>query len=173
MPILRSCITKELKRETLKKGAGFTLSGGALILCIAFLPLPLLKLIGLPLFALACLLIAIGLVPYRRLLLLELNPFELAIHNNKLIFYQKNIPLFALENEHVADLLYQEGHLYGILAQLNKPLRGKIKVLTKRTRFFAYMGRWQRQYAEGVLFFPYFSKHSFEELRKHYFTNPD
>lgn len=165
MSILRSCISKELKSQTLKKGASFTLSGGCLLLVTAFLPFSMIKSIGIFLFFLACLLIAKGLVPYRRLLLLELNPFELSIQNKRVIFYQKNCPLFALENEHISNLCYREELHYGIVAHLEKPLKGKIKVLAKKSKFFAHMGRWQRQYAEGILFFPYFSRHAFDELK--------
>lgn len=167
MPILRSCITTELKKQTLKKGASFTLSGGGLLLAIAFLPFSMLKSLGVIAFFFACFLIALGLVPYRRLLLLELNPFELSIQSNRIVFYQKNRPLFALEREHIINLDYQEMPLYGIIAKLDKPLKGKIKVLTKKTKFFAHLGRWQKNYPEGILFFPYFTKHSFDELKSH------
>jgi hypothetical protein len=165
MLILRSSISADLKSETLKKGAFFTLSGGSLFLITAFLPFSFLSTYGLPFFLTSCFLIGQGLVPYRRLLLEEIHPNEIHLNDKELFFLQKKKLLFKLNKEDIDSIEFVENKKsYGIALQIKRPLNNQVTVFTSKGQFIRYLVRSKRLAEAGDLYLPFFTKHSYQEL---------
>lgn len=162
MIILRSTISNTLKGVTLKRGAFFTLSGGFLFLIGAFIPFSLLTTCF---FLISCLLIALGLVPYRRLLLEEIHPNEIHFDGEELFFLQKKNAIFKLKREHIENIhfLEKKGE-YGISLQIKKPFQEQVIVLTSKGRFLRYLARCKRIDNIGDLYLPFFTRRSYKEL---------
>lgn len=174
MVILRSSINATLKGTTLKKGASFTLFGGSLFLITAFMPLSILTTYGLPLFIVSCLLIAQGLVPYRRLLLEEIHPNEIHFDGHELYFLKKKNPLFKLKKEDIETINFIENKKgYGISLQIKKPLDKQVVVLTSKRRFMRYLISSKRMAHTGDLYLPFFTKRAYQELLSSFDYKPD
>jgi hypothetical protein len=163
--IWRSSITTQLLNLTLKRG-GWLGGGGAFLLIGSgiFLPLPLLKILGIPLFVTGILLIAIGWLPYRKLVQSQLKPDEIHYDGSSLFFLRRGKPLFQIEERSIQKLAYlkkEEGG--GIGVWLKKPVERKVKVLQPRFDYAAFSA-WSYQQGACDLFFNYFSERSCEEL---------
>jgi len=164
MDTLRSSISKELKQKTIKRGAPFALCGASLLLVAAFLPLSFLKSFGFALFAISCILIAIGLVNYRRLLYLELNYFELQVGEHHMTFCQKGRSIFTVEHTSIQKLEFKQTQAhYGIEVWLLPPIQNSVRVHIPKRKFRLFLSKWKY---ESDLFLPFFTEKSLQELKK-------
>lgn len=165
-PIFTSSISSALMRQTLMRGflLGFL---GALILLIAgsFLPSSLLHEWGWALFLIAIGLITIGLLPYRRLSKLQLNPDKLILtEDNHIIYFQGKIKFLTLPVHSIAsigEVSYPQ--TYGIAVRLKRPPIEPIQVHVPPCEV-KKMHKGAMKYGNGDLFFPYFTKHTSMEL---------
>ncbi len=166
--IYRSAIRSQLLNHSLKRGA--ILGGaGALLLIIGgtFLPLSLLKIVGIPLFLTGMALIALGLWPYRQLSRLQLHPHLLQVDAESLTFKRNGKPLMQIPLTCLEKMDYLEKEdLYGIGIWLKKQSREKIKVLQPHFDGAAFMAHSQQQFEGCDLFMPYFTEATWKEIRE-------
>lgn len=159
---LRSSLPSSLLRDTLFRGSILAIIGLALIIYSGiFLSPSELRTWGFFLVILSFIIIALGLIPYRRLTRLELNPYKLtAVERDHLEFQMTNqtidIPFSAIEK-----MTYiQNGNIYGIGLHI-KPEFSILKAELKSRALKYYQNRFHVD-----LFFPYFSQRSFHELEE-------
>lgn len=163
---IRSSIKPELFRITLKKGS-LLAGAGALMLLLGgtLLPLSYLKIWGGPLFFIALGLIALGLIPYRKLTQLQLSPHTLQREGDFLIYARKGKPLLKIPYEKVARMEYVEKEeLYGIALWI-KQTREKIKILDERFDLEGFLYESKQKFGSD-LFFPYFTEESFKLISR-------
>ncbi len=156
--IFYSSIKPKLMKKTLMRG---TLLGSAGVLVIlgggTMLPIAQLEFWGLPILLAGLLLIAVGLVPQRKLAKLEINPHEIHFDGERVLFLQNADTVFDLPFSGIEKIDYLENkQLYGWGLRLKKPIEN---TLTKKGATFI------TQHFEGYdLFLPYFTKRSLAEL---------
>lgn len=160
--IARSVVTPGLKKQIL--GRGTLIAGlGMLILLFAggFLPLQELKLWGFPLFLLGGGLIVAGLLPYKRLSRLEMNPYELCVGTNNtidLLIARKKLMTIPVSN--IKDVVFIENEaVYGLGIRLNQTDGTKMRVHDPKYRPKSISG-------QSDLFLPYFSKRGVAEVQE-------
>lgn len=150
-----SLLRKFLLRGTLIAGLGafLLLLGGTL------LPLHTLQIWGIPVMVVAFVLIAMGLVPYRRLAKKQIHPDKLLCEEEQWTFVYRGKPLFKIPAQSIDTLTFrEEGEVYGLCFQLKRPLEKQISVMKKGSLITRFM-------QEGCdLFLPYFSKRAHTEL---------
>ena len=158
---LRSSIKPSLMLKALLRGFVWALLGAIiLIFSGAKLSVETLSHWGLPLFATGIACITFGLLPYRRLLRLELKPNELVVvGDDHLEWWEKgrkllSIPLDAIENMTWLD----EGAKYGISLQIREHPTRKLIIHDPKMKMPSL-----------PLFMPYFSKRTCEELKDEIF----
>ena len=145
-----SSISPSLLRFVLFRGTFLAGIGSAILLFAGiFLPAKRLDLWGLPFFLLAFGLIAWGLIPYRRLKRLETNPYVLLCDDKEEVhFFARGKLQLSIRRRSIKDIMWVEkkkrfwlfsSPAYGIEVALHQP-------------------------RNATLFFPYFSKASFEEF---------
>lgn len=118
-----SSIKPTLLRAALFKASLFGGIGALFFLFAAFLPLPLIAWMGLPLFCLGLFFIAWGFIPYRKLTYLETNPHEIGYEKGELVVRQgKRLFTIDLETIERIDYVEKEG-IYGLTFILKKPLQ--------------------------------------------------
>lgn len=163
----RSSIKPELLKKTLFRGTMLGGIGiGILIIAALVLPLHILEIWGFPILVCGLLLIAIDLIPYRRLSQLELSPYELHFNGKTLIFFKKGDALFEIDIHSIESLEYVEkNQIYGWKIRLKRPIENKIRVVAPRAQFETFYSRYLQKIEDCDLFLPYFSKRSFDELK--------
>lgn len=141
-----SSIAPELKRRTLLKGTVFAALGALLLLWGgAGLDLPTLSKWGWLIFLVAIGLIALGLIPYRRLNRLENNPYELRVDNQAITLLHQGNKLFAYPIDAISRVgYYKRDDLYGIKIWLKEGL--------------------EKKHYGADIFLPYFSERSYKEF---------
>lgn len=116
---IRSSIDPQFKRKILLKGTFLASCGALLWLAACFMPPALLKHWGLPIFLLGSGLIALGLIPYRRLTQLEVIPNELVLDKNALHYFQKKRLVFSIPINDMQQMFYVEQRgKYGLAVKL-------------------------------------------------------
>ncbi len=151
MLILRSAIKEELLFNFLKRGTALALIGILPLLFGAlFLNTSQLGNWGLLIYFFSMGLIALGLIPYRRLLRLQKSPNELILcQDDTLIFKRRGKQLLKIPFHEIAQVRFiEENKIYGIGIDL------KINRPTKKKQLGC------------DFFFPYFTKRSFERMKK-------
>lgn len=151
---IHTAINPKLNFAALKKG-GWIAASGAFLLIIGgtLLPLSLLKTWGIPLFAAALFLIAIGWLPYRRLQRLALSPHALQFDGNYYWFVKSGKPVFKIPDISIKHMGYVEnGEIYGLAIYLKKPIEEKVTILQERIDLQAF------QFQDCDLFLPYFTE---------------
>jgi hypothetical protein len=114
---LRTSIKPELMRKALFRGS---LLGGTgvflLVISGIFMPVPILSQWGIPIFLLAMLLIAFGMIPYRKLTRLEKSPNEIIISSDDLLTYcRKGKIIFQISLSSISSCSYiDDESVYGI-----------------------------------------------------------
>lgn len=163
MEKLRSAVKPELVRHMLFRGtllAGIGVSlltfGGA------FLSSQMLNKWGLLLFLIGGGFIAWGLIPYRRLMQLEIKPNELILDQQAIHVLMKRKPAFTIPISTIKEIQYLETpKIYGIQIWLKKnPLE---KVVIQDPHFS--LKDFQKHGSD--LFLPYFSQNAFNQLDSH------
>lgn len=163
---VRSSITSALKQLILLRGTAFAALGGAIILyCGAFLSVKTLSMWGLAALLLGLILIALGLIPYRKLSRLEVNPYEIVVDDNFCLFFlSKKKPLFALAMKDIEKMEYVDGKKrYGIALCMKKSHQTIHPLHSFDVEAFQ---RSSKKMMSCDLFLPYFSKRSYAELQE-------
>ena len=157
---LRSSIKPEFARNMLFRGT--LLAGIGIALLVfggAFIPASYLSQWGLILFLVAGGLVAWGLIPYRRLMQLEVKPNELIIDQKSIEVTFKRKPTLVIPFSAIQEMRYLENSkIYGIQIWLKKDAAEKVVIQDSQ-----FDPKSSRKYGCD-LFLPYFSKNSFNEL---------
>lgn len=136
---LRTTVTSSMLKKTLMRGC-IPAFVGILLIAIggATLPPESLQFWGLPLLAIGLGLITYGLLPYRKLSRLQLNPDQIKVFDqDHLLYIKKGTPLLSIPCEAISNIDYlEEKDRYGIVL-----------------------------HAGTALFLPYFSRRSYQELQ--------
>lgn len=153
----KSVIKEKLLRKALLKGTLIATCGLSLIVIAAFTTFA--TYLGLISFILGLGLIAFGLLPYKKLSKLQLNPHEIQNDGQNLLFIKGGKPLFKIDLISIQKIEYVERNdLYGLGIILKKPLKEKIKILQPQCPIQYYS-------CEGYdLFLPYFLKNVVNEI---------
>lgn len=170
---IRSSIKTSLLNHTLFRGTIIAGIGGAILLFAGvFVPLSSLNTWGFPIFLASLALITLGLLPYKRLKRLEVNPYEIVADHEKMWhFFEKGMPLFSLPVDDIEKtVLIEKEYLYGIGVILKKPLPLPIAIHRKAFSLEDYEKESLKKCGCDV-FFPYFSKRAYQELLD--FQSPD
>ncbi|MCE5318367.1 MAG: hypothetical protein LLG04_13535 [Parachlamydia sp.] len=153
---LRTSIKPALKKALLFRGTLIATAGIALLLFAGLtLPVASLERWGLFILGIALLLITVGLLPYKRLTRLEIQPHELLLTTNQEIsFFQNRIPRLTLIWSNIEKSAYIDHHSqYGIALWLKNPDPALENTIQKC-----------RQCYGCDLFFPFFSARSYQEM---------
>ena len=131
---------------------------GCLVIWSSFLSLQTLSTWGLPLLLIGGAFITYGLLPYRRLMRLENNPYQIIIsESEQLIFFMDKHPLLKIPLKDIEEIAFlDDDHRYGIGLWLKKPLSNDLEYLSPNQTFEQYRTHCQKEYFCDV-FFPYFS----------------
>lgn len=170
MPIesfkFRSSIHSALKRYSLLKGSLIAAIGIIpLILAGTLIPAAQLAPWGMILFLFGIGMVALGLIPYRKLCRLELCPDELIIDaDNSLTYLKQRKLLVTIPSENIDKISYiDDPYHYGIALTFNSPTTKKIAIHDVR------MGRKHLRKGQNEdLFLPYFSKRTYKELKEYF-----
>lgn len=163
--VARSCVKPSLLRTILFRGTWLGACGIFLIIATGtLLPYFLLYFFGLPLLLLGFTFIGLGLVPYRRLTKLEVNPYELIYENEThLVLSRNQKPMFKIPTDQIEKIDYMEKErFYGIAVQLKPPMKGKVIVCGKQIDLSPFVSPFQGY----DLFLPFFTKSANEEVEE-------
>lgn len=165
MSNIRSCIKPAFKKKMLLQGSWVAGLGAILLVLTAvFMPVATLKFWGFPIFVFAILFITFGLLPYRKLTRLELNPDVITMQETQCTFTHRGCLLFTIPYAAIHKMEYLESsHDYGIGIWFYHPSSPKVIVYPK-----ACVKNYQNKRCkeEADLFLPYFSQKGFEELKE-------
>ncbi len=145
---LYSGVKSQLKKDILFRGSLLSILGIALwVITGAILPSPLLSTWGIPIFFVGGSLIALGLVPYKRLTSLETHPFHLSLHaDGTIILSRKGKVRCTITVDMIERVSFHEAPgVVGILVWFKAGVQGQPS--------------WKRYGAD--LFLPYFGKHAY------------
>lgn len=153
---LRSSIKPALKRSLLLRGTLFASVGIAFLIYagMAF-SVQNLEFWGLPILGVSLALITAGLLPYKRMARLEVQPYELLLTSDQGIrFFQNRVLCCKLSWDNIARIVYVDHpRRYGIALWLKNQEQAEGKMIQKcRLRYGC------------DLFFPFFSKRSHLEM---------
>lgn len=161
---IRSSVLPDLMRKTLWRG---TLLGGigvfALLFGGVFIPVEKMKVWGPLLFLFSLGLITWGLLPYKHLKRLENKPSRLIVEGDRWLHYSAGgKPLLSLPIASIAHIMFiDKPSVYGIgiflKGSADIPIRGDLSQFRARSQ----------KMHQCDLFFPYFSRRSFNELHDH------
>lgn len=168
---LRSTIKPSLKKNQILRGS--LLGGLGVIIWLygaLFLSLNTLATWGWLILILGGLFIAWGLVPYRKLMRLENRPHKIILTDlDELYFLSQNITLFKVELKNVEEMAYlDDNERYGIGLWIKNPMKN-IQTLHPSLQLEEYLKDTRKRYLCD-LFFPFFSKPSYQELEDFYKT---
>lgn len=163
---LHSSIKPSLKKKIMFRGTLISAIGlipmfyGSL-----YLDVPTLSYWGVPIFFGSLGMIAVGMLPFKRLTFLENNPNKLTINDNDGFIYSHKgkktltIPISAIDNISY----YEKNSMYGVALSLKKDLEDKI-VVHNQSFDFARYSNYSKKHYQCELFLPYFSRRAFKEL---------
>ena len=164
---LRSSINSSFKRQKLWQGTLLALAGlGILSYTSLFFSVEYLGIWGFPLFCLGIGLISAGLIPYRRLCRLEINPHEIVLLDEVNIKFnwqgKKTLTVPLISVAKTAYLKKSEKN-YGIGIWLKQPAPEKVMVHDTNFNVLCFQNDSRRLYGCD-LFLPFFSEPSYERL---------
>lgn len=157
--IAKSSITRELRRRKIFIGTAISLLG-MLILLISgvFLPVETLKIWGFPLLLLGGMLVTIGLLPYRQMTRLEMNPYEWRSDGeNGLILVQFGKKILSIPISSIKEVIFIEEGMGFILDKSQK-----VTIFDKKYQPKSINGK-------ADLYFPYFTKRAVKEVEEFIF----
>ncbi len=162
---LRSSIKPTLLYSSLIRGT-FLAGIGILILLFfgTFIPVEPLKIYGPFIILISLLFITLGLYPYQKLKQLEVNPHEILLNEDHLIFSWKRKPLIMVPFSEIDKIVnIQLESRYGIGILLKKPINHHlIDPNFDEKKFIASS---QKNYSCD-LFLPFFTTYSFELVKQ-------
>ena len=158
---IKTSVKDSVLRYHLFKGTLLSGIGGVLLMISgAFIPSPELSEWGISIFILGLGLITVGLLPYRWIWRLELNPCVLSVDEKHLSLFFKNKRLISIPRADIAHMQYFETrHSYGIRLRLKSVNLHKAP-LFNRIRLRPYC----KELSNGDLLLLYFSERSFAKL---------
>lgn len=156
-------VSSHVLKHFLVKGFAIAFLGAlGLLYSGIFLSLSELQRWGFLIFLLSIGLVTYGLLPYRSLCRLQINPAQFVINAESLAFYSKRKKLLTLPLRSVAEIRYISDSMnYGIAVYF-KPRSSPIVIHENLKEV-------QKLRQKGVkvgasLFFPYFNRHAYNEL---------
>lgn len=164
--IIRTAITRAVVKHILIKGFCIASIG---IICLfiggIFLSPPILQKWGWLLFLLSLGLITLGLLPYRRIVRLQLKPNEITlIDAEQLTFFSRGRKKLTIPLQSIAKIEFIENPLhYGIAVFLKHPTPHPI-IVHESPQELKKMRKKGEKNGGAHLFFPYFNRHAYEEL---------
>lgn len=169
-PILKlsSSVRPSLKKSTIIRGTILGGLGVALWLYGGiFLTIETLTIWGWPILLIGGILIVLGLFPYRKLIRLENKPNEIVVTDlEELHFSLQGVPMFNVELENIEEMAFlDDDKRYGIGLWIKNPKTKYITVLHPSLDLNIYLNNCQKDYFCD-LFFPFFSKRSYQELEE-------
>lgn len=167
--VLYTSVSTALKRHVLLRGTCIAGSGiTVLVLGGMFIAEPMLKYWGAPLLIICGILVAGGLIPYRRLMRLELNPQVLAIENgDELVYIVKGKKKLSIPLEEIHNMtFFERDQAYGIGVCLKSAGPRNIKVFDRCFDAGEFHANARKRFGCD-LFFPYFTKRSWAELQNY------
>lgn len=163
---LHSSVSRTLMKQSLFQGFAFALIGiSGLLYASVFIDLSELQRWGWLLFLFGLGLIAFGMLPYRRLSRLQLNPHELRlIDSDHIGYFFKGNPLLTLPLTSIDKMEFiNRKTLYGIAVWLKPPPYPPVVVHQGRKEINR-LRKQGRQLAKADLFFPYFTQRAHRDL---------
>lgn len=153
---LYTCVPSSFMQKTLLKGFLPALIGIVMLLYSGiFFNLAVLTSWGFFIFIMSLGLITVGLLPYRRLTRLASNPDKM-VFSDHVLYYRKNRCVLDLPSQAIEKMEYFEnGDVYGIGVWLKPEFKAQDTHTQQRAK----------NKFQSDLFFPYFSRRSFEELQ--------
>lgn len=165
-PSIKTSVSSSWKSHILMRGTIMAVLGAA-IMMIAGIALPpeTMSNWGAILFFIGLFLIARGLLPYRRLTKLELNPDQLIVSDGTIHFLQGGRSVLRIPRRCIEAIRYvEESKLpYGLAFDFQWPLPAELK---EDDPYFKWMKRRRNalKYFNADLFLPYFSKRAYRTL---------
>jgi hypothetical protein len=166
---LFSSIKPSLMKKTLFKGTFIAFLGMIpMFYSTLYLPPSILSYWGILIFFVGLGMIALGMLPYRRLTFLENHPNKLSLINNEgMIYFQKEKKTFTIPFSAVEKMVYvEEGSFYGISICLKQTPHEKIIVHNPSFDMNRYQ-KYSRKWYQCDLFIPYFTKRSYDQIASH------
>jgi hypothetical protein len=163
--ILKTSVKSSLKRSVLFRGTLLASLGGLLILFGSFFSKGVLTSWGLPLYLIGIYLISLGLLPHRKLLLLETSPNEIHINSVLiLIFKVKGTTLFSVPCVSLTKMSYiEKGSDYGIAFWFSNSSFKNVLIYSHKVKLDDLQSESKKKYGCDI-FLPYFSKRSYTEM---------
>ncbi|MBB65787.1 MAG: hypothetical protein CMO81_12075 [Waddliaceae bacterium] len=160
-----SSVPLPLLKKALFRGSIFAAIGAVLILYSGiFVPVKLLNSWGFLVVTLGILLIANGLIPYRRLTKLQLKPYEIIIDIHGFSFRSEGKQRFTVPRKIVKRCEYLlKSDQYGIAIWLDKSCTKKILVQDANFDMRKFQNK-SSNYFSCDLFFPFFKEKDYQEL---------
>jgi len=164
---IRTTVTPQLKKSLLIRGSILALIGAGLLLYSGvFVTVQTLTKWGSAIFLISFLLIAWGLVPYRRLIKIEENPNQIVVTEDQMLHYHRqgkdilSFPLAAIEKVH----FIEDVGLYGIALTLKAETQDQVSdpAISVITQMFLTKMKRRHKFDR---FFPFFSKRGAKELK--------
>lgn len=162
---LHSVISSRLMKRTLFKGIWFALVGiiGLLIAGI-FLPVSTLQELGFFIFLFSIGLIAFGMLPYKRLSRLQLNPNRIIFnHLGYLEYYSEGNKQLTIPIESILKIAYEDRVIYGISVWIKHPCLNPV-IVHKEFKGLNRMRLEGRALSGADFFIPYFNERAFKEV---------
>ncbi len=164
---LHSMVKPELKKSLLLRGSVLAAMGGALLLFSgAMIPPAGLEVWGWPIVILSFGLIAVGLMPYRRLCRLESRPSKLLLtDDNEIIYLFNDRKRVTIPYEAVKKMEYlQNDGLYGVGIWIDLSASKKVVVHDPTFNYQSHQRVAKRRFGCD-LFLPFFSERAFNQLK--------
>ncbi len=162
--ILRSSIKPALKRTLLLRGTLLAFIGMSLLLSTGISSIE--QKWGLLALITALVLVTTGLLPYRRLTRLEMNPHEILITENGICFSRRRKPCFTVPQASIDRMEYRDSlSQYGFAFWLKNAAPEKVTIHDRSFDWEKFTQQCLSQYGCAV-FIPYFSKRSFDEMQE-------
>jgi hypothetical protein len=160
----RSSIHSSLKKQTLLRGSFIAALGALLIACGGiFLTVQQLGRWGIIIYGLGIALIALGLIPYRRMCRLEECPDQLVVSEDGLwSYYRRNKLIFTLPQKNIKKIDYIDNKSwYGISIACCTVKKLKMKIYDFKTakKFFC-------KKKSAQIFLPYLSRNTYNALNE-------
>jgi hypothetical protein len=162
---IHTTVHHQLLRKKLMRGSLFASIGGCIILFFGmFASVNVLDKWGMLTILTGFMLIAWGLIPYRKLNRLLSSPNSLKINIEGLSYVDRSremffIPLKSIECIHFID----RKDRYGIAVHLKNKLSQKVQILDPRFKPKSFLF-YSKQVGGADLYLPYFSKRAYNEL---------
>lgn len=164
---ITTTVSSKVLKDALFKGSALAILGILTLTAAAiFLPAARLQESGSLIFFISILLIAVGLIPYRQLSRLQLNPSRLSFDSEEIHYFQRGkkiltIPLASLSNWNFIDDPFH----YGMTATIQKPPYPLLTIYYPRE-----VKKLRKKGAQlgADLFFPFFNRRSYEEWMREY-----